>query len=203
MQKYLKAIVDILINYNFFSIPILISELFFFLRYKNQYNKFKYLNSNFLSDSIPCPFYFLKIIEKFIKKNKIKYICDLGSGYGKTLYFFGKIKNYYIDGVELDREIYFDSLNLNCKKIRIYNQNILTFNLFKKKYDLLIVNDPLKKVSDFKKLISNIIKVGNKKIYIVLINLDQKKIFVVIKYLKILDRIQISENKNIFFCVKK
>ena len=203
MQKYLKAIVDILINYNFFSIPILISELFFFLRYKNQYNKFKYLNSNFLSDSIPCPFYFLKIIEKFIKKNKIKYICDLGSGYGKTLYFFGKIQNYYIDGVELDREIYFDSLNLNCKKIRIYNQNILTFNLFKKKYDLLIVNDPLKKVSDFKKLISNIIKAGNKKIYIVLINLDQKKIFAAIKYLKILERVQISGNKNIFFCVKK
>ena len=69
MGKYLKAFVQIFINYHIYSIPILIFEIFFYIKYPNKYNKFKHSNSKFLSDPIPCPFYFLKKIEK---SNSIK-----------------------------------------------------------------------------------------------------------------------------------
>ena len=38
MIKYLKAFAEILINYNFYSIPILIFEIFFHIKYPNKYN---------------------------------------------------------------------------------------------------------------------------------------------------------------------
>ena len=173
MMKYLKALIEILINYRFYSIPILIFEIFFYIKYPNKYNKFKYSNSKFLANSIPCPFYFLKKIEKFLNKRKIKYICDLGSGYGKVLYFFGKIKKYKIDGVELDKEIYIESLSLKNNNINVYNKNILKFNFFNKKYELFIINDPFKKLSDLKKLINKILRTKKKK-YLILINLVKK-----------------------------
>ena len=69
MSKYLKAFIEILINYYIYPIPILIFEIFFYIKYPNKYNKFKHSNSKFLSDPIPCPFYFLKKIEK---SNSIK-----------------------------------------------------------------------------------------------------------------------------------
>ena len=203
MKKYLKAFIEILINYHIYSIPVLIYEFYFYLKYQNQYNKFKYLKSKFLSDSIPCPFFFLKKIENILKKKNVRYICDLGSGYGKILYYFGKIKEYKIDGVELDKEIYQSSLNLKNKSINIYNKNILNFNLTNKNYDTYIINDPLKKVSDFTKLIKRIPKSKKKKIFFVLINLSKKKLFKMKKYFKIIDKTEISLKRNIFFCIKK
>ena len=202
MRKYLKIFVGILVNYHIYSIPILIFEIFFYVKYPNKYNKFKYSNNNFLSDSIPCPFYFLKKIEKFLKKKNIRYICDLGSGYGKALYFFGKIKKYKIDGVEIDKEIYIESLSLKNHNINIYNKNVLKYDISNKKYELFIVNDPLKKFSDLKKLINKILRIKKKK-YLVLINLSQEKTNYIKKYLKILDKIEISSKRNIYFCRKK
>ena len=202
MIKYLKAFTEILINYNFYSIPILIFEIFFHIKYPNKYNKFKYYNSKFSSDPIPCSFYFLKKIEKFLNKKKIRYICDLGSGYGKVLYFFGKIKKYKIDGVELDKEIYIESLNLKNNDINIYNKNILKYDISNKKYELFVINDPLKKFSDLKKLINKILRIRKKK-YLVLINLSKEKTNYMKKYLKILDKIEISPKRNIYFCRKK
>ena len=202
MSKYLKVFIEILINYHIYSIPILIFEIFFYIQYPNKYNKVKYSNSKFLSNSIACPYYYLIKIEKFLNKKKIKYLCDLGSGYGKVLYFFGKIKKYKIDGIELDKEIYFESLTLKNKNIKIYNKNILKFNISNKKYESFIINDPLKKVSDLKKLINKILKI-KKNNYLILINLSKKKSIIIKKYLKVLDKIEISTERNIYFCSKK
>ena len=202
MMKYLKASIEILINYRFYSIPILIFEIFFSIKYPNKYNKFKYYNSKSSSDPIPCSFYFLKKIEKFLNKKKIKYICDLGSGYGKVLYFFGKIKKYKIDGVELDKEIYVESLSLKNKNIKVYNKNILKFDMSSKKYESFIINDPLKKLSDLKKLINKILRTKKKK-YLILINLSKEKSNNIKKYLRVLDKIEISSKRNIYFCSKK
>ena len=202
MIKYLKAFAEILINYKFYSIPGLIFEIFFHIKYPNKYNKFKYHNSKFLSDPIPCSFYFLKKIEKFLNKKKIRYICDLGSGYGKVLYFFGKIKKYKIDGVEIDKEIYIESLSLKNNNINVFNKNILQFDFFNKKYELFIINDPLKKFSDTKKLINKILRVKKKK-YLVLINLSKEKSNYIKKYLKFSYKLEISLKRNIYFCCKK
>ena len=202
MRKYLKVFVEILINYHIYSIPILIFEIFFYIKYPNKYNKFKYSSNNILSDSIPCPFYFLKKIEKFLKNKKIQHILDLGSGYGKALYFFGKVKKFKIDGIELDKKIYIESLSLKNNNINVFNKNILQFDFFSKKYELFIINDPLKKFSDTKKLINKILRIKKKK-YLVLINLSKEKSNYIKKYLKVSDKLEISLKRNIYFCCKK
>jgi SAM-dependent methyltransferase len=198
MQKYLKVLFHIFKNYHFYSIPILFSETLFYLKHKNIVNKFKYLNDDFLSDSIPCPYYFLKKIKKFIVQRNIKYLCDLGSGYGKVLYFFGDLNNYQIDGIELNEEVYLDSTILSNDNIKIFNENILEFNLNNKKYDLFIMNDPLKKNEDLLELILKIKKFC-KKSYLIFINLDKKKIESANCNLKLIDSFIVSKNRNILF----
>ena len=128
MQKYLKALFDIFRNYQFYSFLILLNEAIYYQRYNNAFNKFKYLNSNYFSDSIPCSYFFLKKIKKFIIKNNIKYLCDLGSGYGKILYYFGILNNYKIDGVEFEKEIYIESLKIKNDNVKIFNKDIINFN---------------------------------------------------------------------------
>ena len=97
MLKYYKIISNIFKNYRFYSINVLFYELIFLIFYNHRYNKFKYLESDFLSDSIPCPFLFLKKIERFTYKNNVQNVCDLGSGFGKILYFFGKICSKFVN----------------------------------------------------------------------------------------------------------
>tara|TARA_Y100001935_G_C17105884_1_gene408357 strand:- start:17 stop:625 length:609 start_codon:yes stop_codon:yes gene_type:complete len=199
MLKYLKVIINIVVNYKFYFVPVLSFELFFYIFHNKNYNKFKYLDSSFLSDSIPCPYFFLKKIEKFMYKNKIGTICDLGSGYGKILYYFGKIKKKEIHGVEIEKEIFLSSKELICNNIRIFNENILKFNLNQITYDAFILNDPLKNETDLMKLILNI-KNSYNDVIIILINLDLQKQQLVKKELNILENFKASKNKNIFFC---
>ena len=199
MYKYIKAICHVFKNYRLYVIQILIYEIIYYFKFNNAFNKFKYLNSNFLSDSIPCPYFFLIKIKKFIGKKNFSYLCDLGSGYGKILYFFGKLNRYKIDGVELEKEIYLESTKLNDNKINIFNENILTFNIKKKKYDLLIINDPLKKNKDLIQLILKI-KKKYKNIYFVFINLNQKKLNFIRNNLKVIKSFVISNSRNVLFC---
>lgn len=199
MLKYYKAILDIFKNYKLYSFQVLFYELIFITIYKRKFNKFEYLNSNFLSNSIPCPFFFLKIINKFIIKKNLKQLCDLGSGFGKVVYYFGKIIKLKIDGVELENEIYKYSKVLEDKNIKIYNENILKFDLKKKKYDLFILNDPLKKKHDLLKLIL-ILKKKCPKAFFVFVNLDKNKQVLILNNLKIIENFKISKNKNVFIC---
>ena len=148
MQKYLKALYDIFKNYRLYSITVLLNEAIYYQRYNNAFNKFKYLNSNFLSDSIPCSYFFLKKIKNFMIKKNIQSACDLGSGYGKILYYLGVLNNFKIDGVELAKEIYLESTILNNDNIKIFNEDILEFRCSNSKYKLFIMNDPLKKKKD-------------------------------------------------------
>ena len=68
MLRNIRALCHIILNYHFFSIQIVAEEIYFNFKYDKNLNRFKYLKSNFLSDSIPCPFTFLKKIKSFIKK---------------------------------------------------------------------------------------------------------------------------------------
>ena len=120
----------------------------------------------------------------------------------KCYIFFGKIKKYKIDGVELDKDIYVESLSLKNKNIKVYNKNILKFDMSNKKYELFIINDPFRKLSDLKKLINKILRI-NKKKYLILINLSKGKSNSIKKYLRVLDKIEISSKRNIYFCSKK
>ena len=128
MKKYFKFITNTILNYQLYAILIIVYEIYFILKFNSKLNKFKYLDNNYLSDSIPCSFYILKKISNFVDKNNISSICDLGSGYGKILYYFGNIKNISIDGIEYDESIYNESKNLENENIKIYNNDIFNFN---------------------------------------------------------------------------
>jgi len=202
MIKYFKAFFEIIKSYRFYIFPILIMETIFYLKYESKFNKFKNLNSENSYDPIPSSFYALKKIEKFILKNEIKTICDLGCGYGKIVYYLGVIKKLKVDGVELNESIYQDILFLKNKNIKIFNENILQFNLDKKNYDLLIINDPLKKVHDFENLIKKI-KNTSHKIFIAMININSEKVKIATDNLKIIDYNFFSNNRNIIFLKKE
>lgn len=202
MYKYYKAISDIIKNYRIYSFQVLFYEIIFFIFYNKKFNKFEYLHSDFLSDSIPSPLLFLNKIHDFVEKKNIKQICDLGSGFGKILYYFGKVKKIKIDGVELENKIYNFSLSLQDKNINIFNENILEFNLKKKIYETLILNDPLRNKDDLLKLILKI-KNQYENIYLIFINLDLNKQKMIIENLKVIDQFKASPNKNIFFCKLK
>lgn len=202
MLNNIRALYHIILNYHFYTIPIIINEILFNFKYDKNLNNFKYLKSNFLSDSIPCPFTFLKIIKSFIEKKNINLICDLGSGYGKVLYFFGKINQYKIDGIELDKDIYRISKSLENERINILNQNILDFDLNSKNYNLFILNDPLKKRDDLKKIVEKL-KLIKRNCYFVFINLTPDKTKIINSNLEVIDSYIISNSKNIYFTKPK
>ena len=129
-------------------------------------------------------------------------ICDLGSGYGKVLYFFGKINQHRIDGVELDSNIYQLSKSLENERINIFNENILEFNLNSKNYDLYILNDPLKQIDDLEKIIKKL-KTVDRSCYFIFINLTPEKTNIVNSNLEVIESYIISKNKNIFFTKSK
>ncbi len=199
MSKYFKSIIGIIKNYKFYVLTVILYEIIFSVLYNKKYNRFEYLNSNFFSDSIPIPFLFLKKIEIFIIKKNIKQLCDLGSGFGKILYYFGKIKKIKIDGIEVEKKIYDISVSLEDKDIKIYNEDILKFDLKKNSYETFILNDPLKKKDDLSKLISNI-KKEYKSIYLIFINIDSSKQNLISDELNIIDKFIVSKSRNIFFC---
>ena len=202
MLNNIRALYHIILNYHFYTIPIILNEILFNFKYDKNLNNFKYLKSNFLSDSIPCPFTFLKIIKSFIEKKNINLICDLGSGYGKVLYFFGKINQYKIDGIELDEDIYQISKSLENERINILNQNILDFDLNSKSYNLFILNDPLKKRDDLKKIVEKL-KLIKRNCYFVFINLTPDKTKIINSNLEVIDSYIISNSKNIYFTKPK
>tara|TARA_B100001939_G_scaffold258379_1_gene225267 strand:- start:164 stop:772 length:609 start_codon:yes stop_codon:yes gene_type:complete len=202
MLNNIRALYHIILNYHFYTIPIIINEILFNFKYDKNLNNFKYLKSNFLSDSIPCPFTFLKRIKSFIEKKNINLICDLGSGYGKVLYFFGKINQYKIDGIELDKDIYRISKSLENERINILNQNILDFDLNSKNYNLFILNDPVKKRDDLKKIVEKL-KLIKRNCYFVFINLTPDKTKIINSNLEVIDSYIISNSKNIYFTKPK
>ena len=199
MFKNFTAMINIIINYKIYFVPVIFFEFFFFISHNKKYNRFKYLDSNFLSDSIPCPYFFLKKIEKYMLKKKINLICDLGSGYGKILYYLGKISKKKIHGVEIEKEIYHISQELTDDNIKLFNEDILKFRLDSVLYDAFILNDPLKNADDLLKLLLRI-KSSYENVELILINLDLKKQIIIQKELNIIEKFEASNNKNIFFC---
>lgn len=200
INKYIKSLYHIFLNYKFYSFIILLSEFFFLVRFGSNFNKFKYLNSKILSDSIPCPYFFLNKIRNYISINNLLTICDLGSGYGKILFYFGKIHKYKIEGVEFIKEIYNESKVLTDKNISIINKNVLKIDLLKKNHDLYILNDPFKKAEDLKIIVKKF-KMVKKRIHIIFINMTLEKYKIINRNLKIKKKYVISKNKNIFFCM--
>ena len=194
MKKYTKHLFSIFKNYKYYSFIIIFYELIFIIFYEKKYNKIYYSKINSATNSIAIPFYLIKFIEKFIKKNNIEKICDLGFGEGKNLYYFGFKKNLLIDGIELDKYLFSKFINTS-KNINLYNKNILEFNFNLKSYQLLIVNDPFKHKEDYEKLLINLHQ-SNFNNYVIFINLSLDKRKIITKKSKIILEKNFSKTRN-------
>ena len=177
-----KSLLRILKSYRFSLIKIIFFELIYLIKgFKG--NRFTF-SKNELADNIPCPYYFLYKIKKFLADKNIKSFIDLGSGNGRVIYFFNnyfKIKYY---GIECFDKPYNFSKNLFEKNenIHIKNENFTNLNFLNEEHDCFFLNEPLKNKKDFQFIVNSILKKYNnsdKKYYIVLINMTNEdlKIF--------------------------
>jgi len=170
-------IITIIKKYKFSILKIVFYEISFILRgFKG--NKVDFVASNDFNANIPCPYYFLVKIKKFLINTNIKSFLDLGCGSGRVIYFFNnffKIKYY---GVE-----FFEKPYNSCKLLFSKNQNIQIKNddfrnlsFLVDDIDCFFINEPLKNKKHFELVINKIYEKYNKtsKIYyIILINVSK------------------------------
>ena len=188
-MKILKFF-NILISYKKCFFQIIFFEIYYLLKGYKQ-SSVKILNHDQFTDNIPCPYFFLYKINKFLSKNQIKTFVDLGCGGGRAIYFFNKLLKINFYGLENNKITYEGCKKLfkNNNNVEIINDNFLNFQFLNFKADCFFINDPLKKKDDFDKLIINILQINNKnakKIYLILINVDKDKQEILKEY-KLLD----------------
>ena len=174
---FIKDIIKIIKKYKFLVYKIFFCEIFFILRgFKG--NKIGFDINDEFSANIPCPYYFLIKIRKFLDNKQIKSFIDLGCGYGRVIFFFNryfKIKYY---GVEFFKKpfnycktIFFREQNIQIENEDFRNLNFLTYDI-----DCYFFNEPLKNKKDFKFVVNKIYEKYNKidKIYyMILINVSK------------------------------
>ena len=154
--------IDLFFSYRKIIFQVLFYEIFFSLKYREFKPRIKIQNNNFITDTIPCIYYFLFNISKFIKKNNIQSVVDLGSGFGRIINFINNENKIKSIGIEIDKDVYRQSIQLKSEKVKIYNNDILKIDLSKFKSECFILNDPLKKEKNKKKLRNKIKKLKKK-----------------------------------------
>ena len=148
-------------------------EIFFSIRMGRTY--YKIYNDALQADSLPCPYYFIYKISKFVKKNQINKVIDLGSGNGRVVNFLSTKTNAKVKGFEKDKEIYNYSIkNLNENaEIKLEDINLIDYsNLNANCY---ILNTPFWQELILKNLIDKIFSSNMskaEKYYIIIINTD-------------------------------
>ena len=195
MAVQLEYFKRFIFNYKFFIFRVLYFEILYSLRYLEFGSHLSTSKHKIATDTVPCVYYFLYKISKFIKKNKINNIIELGSGFGRVVNFLADNTNAKIIGFELDKKIFKKSVKLKNKKVTLFNKNILDLNFSKNQADCYIMIDPLKKEKDTIKLQRKIIDANKnkKKLYIIMVNINKKLIN---KKLKIINTINGNEDNS-------
>ena len=173
MIRKLFLIFEVLLKYKRKIFKVVFFEIFYSIYLGRQF--YKIHNDTERSDSMPCPYYFIYKISKFLKKNFISYAVDLGSGNGRIINFLSLKTSTKMHGFENDQEMFDYSIkNLN-KKAKIEYKDINLINYNKLDADCYIINTPFWKDTMLKNLIDKISlsKVSSKKkYYIIIINID-------------------------------
>ena len=163
-------------SYHNIFFKVLYFEVFYSIRFKELFPKIKIQNSLTRTDTVPCIYYFLHEISKFLKKKNIKSIVDIGSGYGRVVNFISLKNNIKSHGIEYDKEVFTFALKIKNHKVNLYCGDIFSFNLKKLKSKCFILVDPFKKSNDNKKILFKIQKLyPGKKKYIISVNSPKKK----------------------------
>ena len=93
-------------SYHKIFLKVLFFEIFYTLRFKEFLPKIKVQNNSIRTDTVPSIYYFLHVISKFIKKNNIKSVVDIGSGYGRVVNFISTLNGIRSIGVEYDKNVH-------------------------------------------------------------------------------------------------
>ena len=183
MLKKLFFIPKLLLKYKRKILKVTIFEIYYSILSSRLYYKIQIHPER--ADSMPCPYYFIYKISKFIKKNSINSAADLGSGNGRVVNFLSSKTNAKMYGYEIDKDMFnysIKNLNINAK---IENQDINLLNYTDLDVDCYILNTPFLKDEMLKNLIKKIsLSKANseKKYYIIIINVDN-----ILKKIKISD----------------
>jgi len=164
---------------------ILVYEIYFLIKYFKTGNLIKFRNDNIMTETIPCPYYFIYKISQFINKEKITSVIDLGSGYGRITNFLSGTTKATILGYELDKEVFDISKKNKKNNINIENKNIINVNYKNLNVECFILNDPLRRKTDLEHLIKKIqISRMNsaKKYYLITINIEREKAYIFNNY---------------------
>ena len=173
MFKKLFFIPKLFFKYKRKIFKITVYEIYYSILKRRFYYKIQ--NHPERADSMPCPYYFIYKISKFIKKNSINSAADLGSGNGRVVNFLSTKTNVKMYGYEIDKDMFnysIKNLNINAK---IENKDINLINYNDLDVDCYILNTPFLKDEMLKNLIERIFlskKNRKKKYYIIIINVD-------------------------------
>ena len=145
-MKKINYFFNFIWSYRNLFLQVFFFEIFYSLRFKKLIPLMKVHNHKSRTDTIPCIFFFLYEISKFIKKNKIKSIVDVGSGYGRVVNFISTINLIRTHGIEYDKEVYKHALKDKKKGVKLYCGDIFNFKLDKFNSNCFILIDPFKRL---------------------------------------------------------
>jgi len=173
VTKKLFFIFGILFKYKRKIFKVVFFEIYYSIFFRRQF--YKIYNHPERSDSMPCPYYFIYKISKFIKKNTIKNAVDLGSGNGRIVNFLSIKTSAKMRGYENNQEMFNYSIkNLN-KEAKIELKDINLINYSNLNSDCYIINTPFWNDMMLKDLIDKIFlsrSSSKGKYYIIIINID-------------------------------
>jgi len=176
-MKKINYFFNFIRSYRNIFLQVFFFEIFYSLRLSELIPLIKVHNHKSRTDTVPCVFFFLHKISKFIKQKKIKSIVDVGSGYGRVVNFlstFNGIKSY---GIEFDEEVHRHASKLKKKYVKLYCGNIFNFDLKKFNSNCFILIDPFKKNKQRDKFLSRYEKILPKKDkYLITVNIYKKKL---------------------------
>ena len=173
MFKKLFFIPQLLFKYKRKIFKVTIFEIYYSILKRRLYYKIQ--NHPERADSMPCPYYFIYKISKFIKKNSINSAADLGSRNGRIVNFLSSTTKIKMLGYEIDKDMFDYSIKNLHINAQIKNQDINLINYKDLDVDCFILNTPFLKDEMLRSLIEKIFlskKDTKKKYYIIIINVD-------------------------------
>ena len=182
-------------SYRNIFFKVILFEIFYSIRFGSIIPRMKIQNNNSRTDTIPCIYYFIHEISKFVKRKEIKSLIDIGSGYGRIVKSINKINNIKTIGIEFDKEIHQKMISQSYKNVYFYNGDVFKFNLKKLNPGCFVLVDPFKKNNDKIRFLNKLIKeFRNKNKYLILINFNNFKLK---KNFKLLKSITGSHSRSI------
>lgn len=170
-MRKIKYFYNFIRSYHKIFFQVVFFEIIYSIRFKEFLPKIKIQNNLTRTDTVPSIYFFLYEISKFIKKNNIKSIVDVGSGYGRVVNFISSINKIRSYGIEFDEEVHRSALKIKEKNVKLYRGDIFKFDIKKFNSKCFILVDPFQKIKDRNKFLSKVKKIfpKNKK-YIIAIN---------------------------------